>query len=125
MTLCDLTGGITGITVQGTILSNTLYERLAPISGVSAAQVRQSASYLWSLEEPVRSQVISAYMDAVHMSFWGSTGFAAVALLATIGLQAYELRTYLDKDEDEHEDLDSEVEENNIDKKQQLPQTTE
>ncbi|CDH53751.1 mfs general substrate transporter [Lichtheimia corymbifera JMRC:FSU:9682] len=105
MTLCDLTGGITGITVQ-------------------AAQVRQSASYLWSLEEPVRSQVISAYMDAVHMSFWGSTGFAAVALLATIGLQAYELRTYLDKDEDEHEDLDSEVEEN-IDKKQQLPQTTE
>ncbi|CDS02859.1 hypothetical protein LRAMOSA00262 [Lichtheimia ramosa] len=124
MTLCDLTGGITGITVQGTILSNTLYERLAPISGVSAAQVRQSASYLWSLEEPVRSQVISAYMDAVHMSFWGSTGFAAVALLATVGLQAYELRTYLDKDEDEHEDIESQVEEN-IEKKQQLPQAIE
>ena len=124
MTLCDLTGGITGITVQGTILSNTLYERLAHMSGVSAAQVRESASYLWSLEEPMRSQVISAYMDAVHMSFWGSTGFAAVALLATVGLQAYELRTYLEKDEDDHDELDSELE-HNVDKKQQLPQAIE
>ncbi|KAI9319636.1 major facilitator superfamily domain-containing protein [Dichotomocladium elegans] len=100
MTLCDLSGGITGITVQGTILSNTLYQRLASVDGVSAALVRQSSAYLWDLPESIRSEVIEAYMDAIHMSFWGSTAFAAVALLASLGLQSYTLRTEFSSTDD-------------------------
>lgn len=96
MTLADLSGGITGITIQGTILNNALATNLQrlPLTDVSADQVRQSSSYLWSLPEPTRSIVMEAYMDAIHKSFWGSTGFVAAAFLASLGLKRYTMRTH-------------------------------
>lgn len=95
MTFCDQVGGITGITAQGSILSNTLTSRLHALNlpGVTPELVRQSSAYLWSLSEPTRSIVLDVYMDAVRMSFWGSFAFASAGLLASLGLKAYVMRT--------------------------------
>lgn len=95
MTFCDQVGGITGITAQGSILSNTLTSRLHALNlpGVTPELVRQSSAYLWSLPEPTRSTVLDVYMDAVRMSFWGSFAFASAGLLASLGLKAYVMRT--------------------------------
>ncbi|KAF7730697.1 hypothetical protein EC973_001646 [Apophysomyces ossiformis] len=95
MTFCDQVGGITGITIQGSILSNYLYSTLQNLAlpGVSPALVRQSSDYLWNLPAPTRSIVLDVYMDAVRMSFWGSFAFAAAGLLAALGLKAYVMRT--------------------------------
>ncbi|KAI9016252.1 major facilitator superfamily domain-containing protein [Phycomyces nitens] len=97
MTLCDQVGGITGIAAQGSILSNRLAYNLhiLDLPGVSAPLVRQSSDYLWSLPLPTRDIVREAYMEAVRMSFWGSTSFAAAGLLAALGLQAYVMRTQI------------------------------
>ncbi|KAL9542847.1 hypothetical protein MBANPS3_008409 [Mucor bainieri] len=94
MTFCDQVGGITGITAQGSILSNTLSSKLhaMQLPGVTPELVRQSSAYLWSLPEPTQSIVMDVYMQAVKMSFWGSFAFAAAGLLATLGLQAYVMR---------------------------------
>ncbi|KAI8637173.1 major facilitator superfamily-domain-containing protein [Parasitella parasitica] len=94
MTFCDQVGGITGITAQGSILSNTLATKLSALQlpGVVPEQVRQSSAYVWSLPEPTRSTVLDAYMQAVKMSFWGSFAFAAAGLVATLGLKAYVMR---------------------------------
>lgn len=94
MTLADLSGGITGITVQGTILSNRLAS-LVQHMNVSASDVRQSSSYIYSLPEPTQSMVLEAYMDAVRKSFWGSFGFAAAALVASLAIKSYTMRTHL------------------------------
>ncbi|KAL0139151.1 major facilitator superfamily-domain-containing protein [Mucor lusitanicus] len=94
MTFCDQVGGITGITAQGSILSNTLSSKLhaMQLPGVTPELVRQSSAYLWSLPEPTQSIVMDVYMQAVKMSFWGSFAFAAAGLLATLGLKAYVMR---------------------------------
>ncbi|KAL7318555.1 hypothetical protein PS15m_001785 [Mucor circinelloides] len=94
MTFCDQVGGITGITAQGSILSNTLSSKLhaMQLPGVTPELVRQSSAYLWSLPEPTQSIVMDVYMQAVKMSFWGSFAFAAGGLLATLGLKAYVMR---------------------------------
>jgi hypothetical protein len=101
MTFCDQVGGITGITAQGSILSNTLTSRLNALNlpGVTPELVRQSSVYLWSLPEPTQSTVMNVYMDAVRMSFWGSFAFAAAGLLATLGLKSYVMRTDLNQTE--------------------------
>ncbi|KAL0078499.1 major facilitator superfamily [Phycomyces blakesleeanus] len=97
MTLCDQVGGITGIAAQGSILSNRLAYNLyiLDLPGVSAPLVRQSSDYLWSLPLPTRDIVREAYMEAVRMSFWGSTSFAAAGLLAALGIKAYVMRTQI------------------------------
>ncbi|KAI8085890.1 major facilitator superfamily domain-containing protein [Gilbertella persicaria] len=94
MTFCDQVGGITGITSQGSILSNTLSTRLYALNlpDVNPELVRQSSSYLWSLPEPTQTIVTQVYLEAVKMSFWGSFGFAAVGFVASLGLKAYVLR---------------------------------
>ncbi|ORY99970.1 ATP-NAD kinase-like domain-containing protein [Syncephalastrum racemosum] len=94
MTLADLTGGITGITISGTVLSNRLLDNLEQMAlvGVDASQVQSSSAYLWGLAEPAQSQVMEAYMDAVHMSFWTSTAFVAIAFIVSLGLKAYAMR---------------------------------
>lgn len=98
MTFCDQVGGITGITAQGSILSNTLSSRLHSLAlpGVTPELVRSSSTYLWSLPEPTQSIVLKVYMDAVKMSFWGSFAFAAFGLLASLGLKSYVMRTEMD-----------------------------
>ncbi|GAA5805882.1 major facilitator superfamily domain-containing protein [Helicostylum pulchrum] len=95
MTFCDQVGGITGITIQGSILSNTLSSRLHALNlpGVTPELVRESSAYLWGLPEPTQSIVLDVYMDAVRMSFWGSFAFAAAGLLACLGLKSYVMRT--------------------------------
>lgn len=97
MTLADLTGGITGITISGTVMSNRLLDNLKQMAlvGVDASQVQSSSAYLWGLAEPARTQVMEAYMDAVHMSFWTSTAFVAVAFIASLGLKAYTMRLHV------------------------------
>jgi hypothetical protein len=94
MTFCDQVGGITGITAQGSILSNTLTTKLHALDlpGVTPELVRQSSAYLWSLPEPTQSIVMGVYMDAIKMSFWGSFAFAAAGLIAAFGLKSYVLR---------------------------------
>lgn len=94
MTFCDQVGGITGITAQGSILSNTLSTKLhaMQLPGVTPELVRQSSAYLWSLPEPTQSIVMDVYMQAVKMSFWGSFAFAAAGFVATLGLKAYIMR---------------------------------
>lgn len=101
MTFCDQIGGITGITTQGSILSNHLIQSLSQLNltDVQPSLVRSSSSYLWSLPEPTQSIVIQVYMDSIKMSFWGSFAFAAAGLLATIGLKAYVMRTGLGEEE--------------------------
>ncbi|KAG0169587.1 hypothetical protein DFQ30_003502 [Apophysomyces sp. BC1015] len=101
MTFCDQVGGITGITIQGSILSNYLSSTLQTLAlpGVSAEMVRQSSDYVWNLPAPTRSIVLDVYMDAVRMSFWGSTAFAAAGLLAALGLKAYVMRTKIHESE--------------------------
>lgn len=95
MTFCDQVGGITGITAQGSILSNTLTSRLHALDlpGVTPELVRQSSAYLWSLPEPTQSIVLKVYMEAIKMSFWGSFAFAAAGLIASLGLKSYVMRT--------------------------------
>lgn len=95
MTFCDQVGGITGITAQGSILSNTLSSRLHGLAlpGVTPELVRSSSTYLWSLPEPTQSIVTAVYMDAIRMSFWGSFAFASVGLIASLGLKSYVMRT--------------------------------
>ncbi|KAI8384247.1 ATP-NAD kinase-like domain-containing protein [Radiomyces spectabilis] len=95
MTFCDQVGGITGITMTGSILSNTLKQNVDKLAlpGVSADMVRQSSAYLWQLPLPIRSLILNAYMDSVRMSFWGSTALAATGLLVCIGLKSYVMRT--------------------------------
>ncbi|CAO3701326.1 unnamed protein product [Rhizopus stolonifer] len=97
MTFCDQVGGITGITAQGSILSNYLIRSLNQLNleNVQPALVRQSSSYLWSLPQPTQSIVTQVYLDAIKMSFWGSFSFAAAGLLASIGLKAYTMREEL------------------------------
>lgn len=97
MTFCDQVGGITGITAQGSVLSNYLIRSLNQLNleNVQPALVRQSSSYLWSLPQPTQSIVTQVYLDAIKMSFWGSFGFAAAGLLASIGLKAYTMREEL------------------------------
>ncbi|KAI9487606.1 MAG: major facilitator superfamily domain-containing protein [Benjaminiella poitrasii] len=94
MTFCDQIGGITGITVQGSILSNALVEKLNALSlpNVIPELVRQSSDYLWRLPEPTQTVVIDVYMDAVRMSFWGAFAFASVGLMSALGLKPYVLR---------------------------------
>ncbi|KAG1138529.1 hypothetical protein G6F37_010415 [Rhizopus arrhizus] len=101
MTFCDQIGGITGITAQGSILSNHLIQSLSQLNltDVQPSLVRSSSSYLWSLPEPTQSIVTQVYMDSIKMSFWGSFAFAAAGLLATIGLKAYVMRTGLGEEE--------------------------
>ncbi|CEI88469.1 hypothetical protein RMCBS344292_02858 [Rhizopus microsporus] len=101
MTFCDQVGGITGITAQGSILSNHLIQTLNDLNlpNVQPSLVRQSASYLWGLPEPARSIVTRVYLESIKMSFWGSFAFASAGLLATLGLKAYVMRTKLLKEE--------------------------
>ncbi|KAI7899621.1 major facilitator superfamily domain-containing protein [Cokeromyces recurvatus] len=97
MTFCDQVGGITGITTQGSILSNTLTKGLNSIHlpNVIPELVRQSSDYLWSLPEPTQTIVSTIYMDAIKMSFWGSFAFATVGLISALGLKSYVLRKEL------------------------------
>jgi hypothetical protein len=94
MTFCDQVGGITGITTAGSILSNTLTTKLNSLAlpNVSAELVRQSSDYVWALDPSTRVVVLEAYMNAISMSFWSSFGFAAVGLIATLGLKSYVMR---------------------------------
>ncbi|KAI7896467.1 major facilitator superfamily domain-containing protein [Mucor mucedo] len=100
MTFCDQVGGITGITAQGSILSNTLSSRLHALAlpGVTPELVRSSSTYLWNLPEPTQSIVMDVYMDAIRMSFWGSFAFAALGLIASLGLKSYVMRTDMSHD---------------------------
>ncbi|KAI8091814.1 major facilitator superfamily-domain-containing protein [Thamnidium elegans] len=102
MTFCDQVGGITGITIQGSILSNTLSSRLHALDlpGVTPELVRESSAYLWGLPEPTQSIVLDVYMDAVRMSFWGSFAFAGAGLLACLGLKSYVMRTGMSNNTD-------------------------
>lgn len=94
MTFCDQVGGIFGIAIAGSILSNKLYDNLAALAlpYVSSALVRQSSAYIQQLPEPGRTMVLEAYADAVDTSYWGSAAFAIVALLATLLLKHYKMR---------------------------------
>ncbi|CAO3683194.1 unnamed protein product [Umbelopsis vinacea] len=94
MTFCDQVGGIFGIAIAGSILSNKLYDNLAALAlpNVSSALVRQSSAYIQQLPEPSRTMVLEAYADAVDTSYWGSAAFAIVALLATLLLKHYKMR---------------------------------
>ncbi|KAI9254262.1 major facilitator superfamily-domain-containing protein [Sporodiniella umbellata] len=97
MTFCDQVGGITGITAQGSILSNYLLQTLQalPIDPLDPSLVRQSSSYLWSLPPDTQAIVTQVYLDAIKMSFWGSFAFAAAGLLASLALKAYPMREEL------------------------------
>ncbi|CAO3635867.1 unnamed protein product [Cunninghamella echinulata] len=97
MTFCDQVGGVTGITMAGSILSNTLNNKIQAlhIDGVSAAIVRQSSDFMWKLSEPNRSLVVNSYMDAVRTSFWGSFAFVATGLLISFGLKTYVMRKHV------------------------------
>ncbi|KAG2188333.1 hypothetical protein INT44_001086 [Umbelopsis vinacea] len=94
MTFCDQVGGIFGIAIVGSILSNQLYANIAALNlpDVSSALVRQSSSYMDALPEPARLMVLNAYANAVNTSYWGSTAFAIVAFLATLLLKHYNMR---------------------------------
>ncbi|KAH8556632.1 major facilitator superfamily domain-containing protein [Umbelopsis sp. PMI_123] len=94
MTFCDQVGGIFGIAIVGSILSNKLYDNIAALNltDVSSALVRQSSSYMDALPEPARTLVLHAYADAVNTSYWGSAAFAIVAFLATLLLKHYNMR---------------------------------
>ncbi|CAO3601217.1 unnamed protein product [Absidia cylindrospora] len=96
MTFCDQVGGITGITVAGSILSNTLGTKVATIPGVSASTIRQSSDYMWQLTDKViQNQVVNAYMDAIRISFYGSLAFVAAGLLVSFGLKTYVMRKHV------------------------------
>lgn len=120
MTFCDQVGGITGITAQGSILSNALINKLHALNlaGVNPELVRQSSAYLWSLPEPTQSIVMEVYMDAVKMSFWGSFAFAAAGLIAALGLKPYILRKDM-KNIETAESVDEKSPVDHIEKSQQ------
>ncbi|ORE06416.1 MFS general substrate transporter [Rhizopus microsporus var. microsporus] len=110
MTFCDQVGGITGITAQGSILSNHLIQTLNDLNlpNVQPSLVRQSASYLWGLPEPARSIVTRVYLESIKMSFWGSFAFASAGLLATLGLKAYDEKYLIIDENDTKETIDLE-----------------
>lgn len=89
MTFCDQVGGITGITIGSSILSNTLSRGLKQISDVDIESVRQN---LTGLTEPTQTMVKHVYVNAIKMTFWSSFGFTLFGLLATLGLKSYTLR---------------------------------
>lgn len=97
MTFCDQVGGITGITMAGSILSNTLNSKIQAlhIDGVSASVVRQSSDYMWNLPEPSRTLVVNSYMDSIRASFWGSFAFVATGFLISFGLKTYVMRKHI------------------------------
>lgn len=94
MTFCDQVGGITGITIGSSILSNTLARGLP---GMDIEYVRQNVA---SLAEPIQLIVKHVYMNAVKMTFWNSFGFTLFGLFATLGLRSYTLRKTTMTEED-------------------------
>ncbi|KAI8093679.1 uncharacterized protein BX664DRAFT_112410 [Halteromyces radiatus] len=96
MTFCDQVGGITGITVAGSILSNTLGAKISSLPGISETTVRQSSDYMWHLSDlNIQNKVVDGYMDAIRASFYGSLAFVAAGLLVSLGLKTYVMRKHV------------------------------
>lgn len=69
----QLVGGTLGISIGGTIFSNALLKNLGPLSSQLGPQmvraVRQSVFVVFQLPEPLRDQVVDAYIHSLSTMF--------------------------------------------------------
>ncbi|PVF92610.1 ABC transporter [Serendipita vermifera] len=69
----QLVGGALGIAIGGTVFANQLKRNLGPLRDVLGPglvqAVRQSVTVVFALQEPLRGQVVDAYVDALATMF--------------------------------------------------------
>jgi hypothetical protein len=73
VSFAQLVGGTLGISIGGTIFSNQLVHNLGPLAGELGADtvraVRESVIVVFHLPEPMRDQVIDAYIQSLATMF--------------------------------------------------------
>jgi hypothetical protein len=72
-TFAQLVGGTLGISVGGTIFANQLVHNLGPLAAElgpdTVRAVRESVIVVFHLPEPIRDQVVDAYIHSVATMF--------------------------------------------------------
>lgn len=90
-------GGIFGIAIMGTILTNQLTTGLANVDlkGLPIFAVRNNATLVANLPEPLKSDVIGAYVVALDTVYLILIPLSACAFLASLLIRQYAMRTSL------------------------------
>lgn len=88
-------GGIFGIAIMGAILNNQLSAGLANVDlhGIPIFAVRNNATLVANLLEPLKSEVMGAYVIALDTVYLTLIPLAACGFLSTLLIRQYAMRT--------------------------------
>lgn len=96
VSFAQLVGGTLGISIGGTIFSNQLVHNLGPLAGQLGPEmvhaVRQSVIVVFQLPEPLRGQVVDAYIHSLATMFIIMVPCLAVAGLFGILVKDWNLK---------------------------------
>jgi EmrB/QacA subfamily drug resistance transporter len=80
-------GGAIGVAIAGSVMLNTLVDRLHAVFGnvgIQASQLLTPAHRSVHLSKSVRAAVSDAFAGALHRTFWVAVGVASIGLLCTV-----------------------------------------
>ncbi|KAG2183566.1 hypothetical protein INT43_006572 [Umbelopsis isabellina] len=114
-------GGVMGVAVCGSLLNNSLYNRLPAALGSQfsdqlLSDIVSNPSVIHSLNPELQHAVINVYVQSLQIVFRSWIFYAGMAFLASLGIKQYELRNTIDKitvlEEEEENKYGKDVEKN-------------
>ncbi|KAJ2955890.1 hypothetical protein NQZ79_g8191 [Umbelopsis isabellina] len=90
-------GGVFGLAIAGTLLSNKLVTGLATLnlSPQVFEQAANNVAFVKSLPSPERTIIVQQYVSALHLCFTIMVPFGGCAFLSVLGVQHFALRKSL------------------------------
>lgn len=110
-----------GVAVCGSLLNNSLYNRLPAALGSQFSEqlmsdIVSNPSVIHSLNPELQHAVINVYVQSLQIIFRSWIFYAGMAFLASLGIKQYELRNTIDKitvlEEEEENKYGKDVEKN-------------